>query len=261
VSTDSVSFDRAADSYDKTRSLDPAVWSRVIQTLLSELAGRGRVLEAGVGTGRAALPVHEAGLPVVGIDISEAMMAKARQKSGGRAPLPLVAADAITMPFPDGSFGAAYLIHVLHLIPRWREALVEILRVVRRPGVVLIDPGSGSQRGMSAQLTRRFAREASSSLEKLMPGLYKVEALDAAMSELGATIRMLPEMTITRSRSVRAYVEEMASGSQAFTWQLEEPTRRAAGQRTLVWAAERFGSLDQVRRMRWRIAWRAYDLA
>lgn len=259
MTSGSISFDRAADYYDNTRSIAPETWAEVVARLCRELSGRGRVLEAGVGTGRAALPLASSGIPVIGLDISEAMMAKLRSKDGRRT-VPLVDADATRMPFPDASFGAAYLIHLLHLIGGWRDALAEIVRVVRRPGVVLVDPGYASQRGMSFRLTRRFAREAGATLDALLPGLTKVEELDAAMAGLGAQGRLLPEITISRARSIRAAIEDMASGSQAFTWSLDEQTRRAAGERTLAWAEKTFGSLDDVRRMRWRIAWRAYDL-
>ena len=51
--------------------------------LLAELAGGGRALELGIGTGRVALPLAERGIEVVGIDASEAMVARMRQKPGG----------------------------------------------------------------------------------------------------------------------------------------------------------------------------------
>jgi SAM-dependent methyltransferase len=258
VSSGSVSFDRAADYYDQTRSIAPEIWTEVMRRLAAEVGGRGLVLEPGVGTGRAAIPLTEAGVQVVGVDISAAMMAKLRAQN---ARVPLAAADATRLPFADGTFGAAYLIHVLHLIPAWREAVTDIARVVRRPGVVLVDPGFGGQRGIPVRITRRFAREAGSTITKLMPGVTKVEELDAAMADLGATKREIPVVGITRKRSIRSSVEEMASGRQSFTWSLDEATLRRAGERTLEWASTTFGGLDTVRRFRWRIAWRAYDLA
>ena len=51
--------------------------------VLAELAGSGRALEFGIGTGRIALPLAERGLPVAGIDSSEAMVARLRDKPGG----------------------------------------------------------------------------------------------------------------------------------------------------------------------------------
>lgn len=47
---------------------------------ISELAGGGSVLELGVGTGRIAAPLGEAGVPVVGVDASLDMLARCRAK-------------------------------------------------------------------------------------------------------------------------------------------------------------------------------------
>jgi len=50
---------------------------------LAGLAADGQALEFGVGTGRIALPLHQRGVPVHGIDMSEAMIARLRAKPGG----------------------------------------------------------------------------------------------------------------------------------------------------------------------------------
>src|SRR3954451_23313837 len=52
--------------------------------LLERLAGEGRALEFAIGTGRIALPLAARGVPVAGIDNSEAMVARLRAKPGGR---------------------------------------------------------------------------------------------------------------------------------------------------------------------------------
>lgn len=52
---------------------------------LAELAGGGKVLELAIGTGRVALPLAARGLSVHGIEASEAMVAKLREKPGGSA--------------------------------------------------------------------------------------------------------------------------------------------------------------------------------
>jgi SAM-dependent methyltransferase len=53
--------------------------------LLVELAGDGRALELGIGTGRLALPLAERGVRVAGIDSSEAMVARLRAKPGAES--------------------------------------------------------------------------------------------------------------------------------------------------------------------------------
>jgi SAM-dependent methyltransferase len=52
--------------------------------LLAALAGDGRALELGVGTGRIAIPLAERGVPVTGVDASQAMVDRLAAKPGGK---------------------------------------------------------------------------------------------------------------------------------------------------------------------------------
>jgi SAM-dependent methyltransferase len=56
---------------------------RATVDFLSQLAGGGRALELGIGTGRIALPLSQRGVPVDGIDLSKAMVSRLRAKPGG----------------------------------------------------------------------------------------------------------------------------------------------------------------------------------
>ena len=96
-------FDRAADFYDRTRSLPSDAMAEIIPMLAAELEGRGGCLEIGVGTGRFALPLHHAGIPMFGIDVSRRMMAVLLEKAGGRLPFPLGVADATRCRAAEGT--------------------------------------------------------------------------------------------------------------------------------------------------------------
>jgi SAM-dependent methyltransferase len=76
--------ERVASVYDEGAAdmFDEAVVTPVVELLVS-LAGEGRVLEFGIGTGRIALPLAERGVVVVGIDDSEAMVARLQAKPRG----------------------------------------------------------------------------------------------------------------------------------------------------------------------------------
>ena len=74
---------------------------------LASLAGAGAALELGIGTGRIALPLAERGVRVSGIDASEAMVARMREKPGG-AEIPVLIGDFETLPV-DGSFALIYV--------------------------------------------------------------------------------------------------------------------------------------------------------
>jgi 2-polyprenyl-3-methyl-5-hydroxy-6-metoxy-1,4-benzoquinol methylase len=68
--------ERVAARYDESSAemSGPAVVDAVAG-VLAGLAGGGRALELGIGTGRIALPLARRGVPVHGIDLSRAMVA------------------------------------------------------------------------------------------------------------------------------------------------------------------------------------------
>jgi SAM-dependent methyltransferase len=75
---------------------------------LAELAGSGRALELGIGTGRIALPLAARGVPVHGIELSKAMVAQLRTKPGGEEIGVTIGDFASTT--VDGPFAVAYLV-------------------------------------------------------------------------------------------------------------------------------------------------------
>lgn len=76
--------------------------------LLAELAGAGRALELGIGTGRLAIPLAERGIAVHGVDASAAMVARLRAKPGGEA-IPVVIGDFADVPV-EGRFALIYIV-------------------------------------------------------------------------------------------------------------------------------------------------------
>ncbi len=80
----SVYFDeRIAQRYEIywPHLFEPAVIDPVV-SFLADLAGDGSALEFGIGTGRIALPLSRRGVPVHGIDLSPAMIARLRAAPG-----------------------------------------------------------------------------------------------------------------------------------------------------------------------------------
>jgi SAM-dependent methyltransferase len=85
---------------------DPAVVRPAVD-LLEELAGGARALELAIGTGRIAVPLHERGVEVVGIDDSPAMVSRLREKVGDAIS---VAIGDMTSTVVDGEFAVVYLV-------------------------------------------------------------------------------------------------------------------------------------------------------
>jgi SAM-dependent methyltransferase len=110
VDRDDGYFDeRVAARYDESSAemFDPAVVDPVVD-LLAEVAGNGRALELGIGTGRIALPLAQRGVSVHGIELSKAMVARLRAKPGG-GDIEVTIGDFATTTV-DGSFSVAYLV-------------------------------------------------------------------------------------------------------------------------------------------------------
>ena len=100
--------EHAAARYDLDEEIsEPAAVDPVVD-LLVELAGSGRALELGIGTGRIAVPLAQRGVPVHGIDMSKAMVARLRGKPGAED-IGVTIGDFSTTTV-DGTFSLAYLI-------------------------------------------------------------------------------------------------------------------------------------------------------
>ena len=101
--------ERVAARYDESAAemFDPAVVDPVVD-LLVELAGSGRALELGIGTGRIALPLAQRGVAVHGIELSKAIVGRLRAKPCG-ADIGLTIGDFATTT-ADGTFSVAYLV-------------------------------------------------------------------------------------------------------------------------------------------------------
>lgn len=137
---ESINFNRAATFYDATRKLRDDIADQITNALLAEIRGAGadRVLEVGIGTGRIARPLMSEGVQVVGVDISTEMMGQlAAQLTPEHTPPELLLGDATALPFRDGSFRAAMVVHVLHLVKSVEDTVAEIKRVLAPGGVLL----------------------------------------------------------------------------------------------------------------------------
>ena len=251
----SLTFDRAADFYDRTRSLSDEAAARVTDLLATELVEHQPVIEIGVGTGRIALPLARKGLQLVGVDLSRPMLDKLRDNSGGGSPVALAIADATQLPCPPASLGGAVACHVFHLIPQWRAAVAELVRVTRPGGVVLADIGGWGKDEWGA-VARRFGEE----LEALRPGVKDAEELDDAFLSFGARLRVLPVIEDRRVIRPGDLIDDLEAGLFSITWHSTPAELSRAAAATRRWAETTLGPLDRPVTVTAEISWRAYDL-
>jgi SAM-dependent methyltransferase len=120
---------------------------RFVESLRLERTGRalgavGDVLDLGCGAGN--LLERLEGSRLVGVDLSDTMLAQARKRLAGRPGLELVKANAEALPFPDAAFGRVVCSEVLEHVLDPKKVVAEIRRVCR-PGarVVFTVPNEG----------------------------------------------------------------------------------------------------------------------
>ena len=127
-------FDAAvAATYDDDESdrSTPRVIERTV-VFLEDLAGAGRALELGIGTGRIALPLAARGVEVAGIDLSSAMVARLRAKPGGDAIAVTIGDFATATAGEPGTFRVAYLVFNTIMNLTSQAAQVDCFRNVAR---------------------------------------------------------------------------------------------------------------------------------
>jgi ubiquinone/menaquinone biosynthesis C-methylase UbiE len=120
----------------------------------------GRILEIGVGTGLS-FDDYDATTRIVGIDLSEPMIAKAKARlETGRYPFveSLHVMDATSLSFQSSTFDCVVAQFVITLVDNPERVLDECARVVRPGGEIILVNHLYSEKGVGAVLERWFAR-------------------------------------------------------------------------------------------------------
>jgi len=161
---------------------------------LLALAAGDQVLDVGCGTGEDARAIagRAPDVSVVGIDASEDKVREARARTLGLPrPVDFRAGDAYALPFEDETFDACRADRVLHHLVDPQKALVEMVRVTRPGGRVLVsdtDYDSLVVESLDLELTRRILAHHADRMEsgrvgRRLPGLF----LDAGLGSVAVT--------------------------------------------------------------------------
>lgn len=152
-------YDAIAGTYARVHAPHLALPARDLVQMVRIDEG-ARVLDVGTGTGVAARAAATAAGPTgitVGIDASVAMLEEARREGGDPR---YVAATAIDLPFPDGTFGFVVANFVISHFKRYETALFDILRVMSPGGVIGVTAwGAGHDRDEFTSAWRAVAEE------------------------------------------------------------------------------------------------------
>jgi len=165
--------------------------------VVADLQPGERVLLQGVGTG-ADLPLLPQGVRSVGIDLSEAMLSRARAKLplSGRD-VSLQVADAQAMPLKDGIVDVVLMNLILSVVPDPWQCMNEALRVLRPRGrIVIFDKflPDGTQPTLSRRLVNVGAKLMGTDINRRIGdivGGHPCEVVQDEPSILGGMYRVL----------------------------------------------------------------------
>lgn len=243
-----MNFDPIADRYDQTRALPEGVPERVRDQIVASVGATDttRFLEPGIGTGRIALPFILAGYDYTGVDLSERMMARLREKMGDLPNrLTLLQSDVTALPFPDHRFDAAIVVHVLHLVSAWRQALAEIRRVTA-PGGWLALASNSPRPGQEYDLIReRWYEYARGEGATIGPRHSQLADVEAALTDQGC---LLSQYVVAgwenRFRPIDV-LDALRARIWSQTWSLTDDLLERSHSYTVAWATERYGDLTR----------------
>jgi SAM-dependent methyltransferase len=132
---------------------EPWAWRERRALLLGEVRAGERVLDLGCGAGRFVAALRDAGADVVGVDIAEAALARARVVAPG-AELRLLDEDG-SIPLPHASVDLVWCSEVLEHVADVGHTLLEARRVLRPGGRLLVTvPYHGRAQAAAIALTR-----------------------------------------------------------------------------------------------------------
>ena len=151
------------------------------------LTAGSKVLDVGCGIGGATFSIAGITGPtglVAGVDVSAAMIEKAKRRAGNSRGLEFKVCDACRIPYPDGFFDAARSERVFLYLPDRLAAIREMKRVVKRGGVIcLLDTDFDATAIYSAKPT--LARKMTSLVAASMPNPNSARELPALARQSG----------------------------------------------------------------------------
>jgi SAM-dependent methyltransferase len=254
----SISFDRAADSYDASRGYPPEVADAIGAAMFQAGGGQpgSRFLELGIGTGRIAIPLLARGVDVTGVDISPRMATRLRDNLAARqAELPsqpwgqldVRMADMTALPFEANTFDAVVAVHVLHLVPEWTHALDESLRVMLPGGALLLGQDYHPTRGADV-----IQRVWATIMGEMGVDVSHIGAgYDRVVAELRARGLPMEETVAVRwivRTSLRDQLNYVAQRGSSRTWRVPDVVFAESVRRLQEWAEREYGAeLDAAR--------------
>jgi len=243
-----MNFDRVAGVYDQTRGLPPGVPEQIASRIAAVTAStpETRFLELGVGTGRIGLPFVQQGYSYTGVDISEEMMEQFRAKlPPNMTNLTLLNRDVTRLPLADRSFDVAITVHLLHLVPEWKQVLREIRRVLKPNGWYVLGNDGGHRDNAGSAIRRQWSHFAAEAGAPLRPGHGNSAAIEAELTAMGCRMAVYQVAQWQREFRPIDLLERLRDRTFSHSWTVSDQIVQQVHHQMLAWASEQYGDLDQ----------------
>ena len=183
---DTSDYTPVAPHYDASRNIPFGLLHTCFERIFAK-AGfpeTGRILDAGCGTAQVSLPLIKSGYSVVGVDVSPAMLAIARQKLAPGASAEFRVADVRSLADPDGAYDGVVVSKLFQHVGNWQSAVDELLRVMKDGGLFMhINEKGAFKHAVRKQFSARCEKRGYSDL---YVGIKDRSQLRAYLTEQGA---------------------------------------------------------------------------
>jgi demethylmenaquinone methyltransferase/2-methoxy-6-polyprenyl-1,4-benzoquinol methylase len=183
-------FDRIADRYDAMNlvisGFQEPRWRRRLVRATGLDAGMAAI-DVATGTGKVAASLADrVGTfgRVLGVDVSDRMVARARAEYADRIEMEFVIGDALDLPVDDGTFDAATIAFGMRNLPDYRRGFEELRRAVR-PGDRVVCLEIARPRSLIGRLGRVW-------FERIVPRLGSLIGEGRAYAYLVESVRGYP---------------------------------------------------------------------
>ncbi len=191
---------RNAAAYDRHRRVSNREgWRKLLENVLDDVDRNSKILDFGTGTGFMASILAELGYTVLGVDLSKAMLERAREnieRAGLSERVCLIQSDGENLEVESNSVDCVVSRWVLWTLPDPRRGIEEMIRVTKPGGRVIVIDGrekhkNAIQRFKSALadfiLTQRspwWRRKFEIEINKHLPR-YSLEKINEVFNEFG----------------------------------------------------------------------------
>lgn len=198
----------------------------------AQFAHGKRILDVGIGTGRASLPLARQGYDVTGIDSSKAMLDETARQAGA-IPIHLLEGDVRDLPVPDATFDTVMALNVMTHFPNWHEILEHWVSKAVEGGRIIFDVYSLDHNcaatGQDIQEKDLLPNEQNFAAFNLR---IKVEDLIAEADRQGLTVKaVVPYRTFMTGTDSNLFIRPTLDGENRW-------------ERLLTWLAEDDAMMD-----------------